>query len=90
MANLKSSEKDVRRTRRRTERNKARATRLWTAIRDVRTASSRDEALAALKRASELLDRAVHKRLIHRRSAARRKSRLAALVSRKFAAVKTA
>jgi len=84
MANLKSSIKDVRRTRRRTERNKARNTRLETAFRAVEAAANREEALAALKVASALLDRAAHKDLIHWRGAARHKSRLAAAVNRKF------
>jgi len=88
MANLKSSKKDVRRTRRRTARNQARDTRIWTAISAVEGAASRDAALAALRTANSLLDRAAHKDLIHQRAAARRKSRLAELVNRKFPADK--
>ena len=88
MANLKSSIKDVRRTSRRTVRNKARDTRLWTAVGAVRGAASRDAALAALKTANAVLDRAAHKDLMHWRTAARQKSRLAAFVNKKFPAAK--
>jgi small subunit ribosomal protein S20 len=88
MANLKSSIKDVRRTTRRTGRNQARNTRLSTAIHAVQSAASRDAALAALKTANGLLDRAAHKDLVHWRTAARHKSRLAEFVNRKFPAAK--
>ena len=88
MANLKSSIKDVRRTARRTGRNQARDTRLRTAIHAVQGAASRDAALAALKTVNGLLDRAAHKDLLHWRTAARHKSRLADLVNRKFPAPK--
>ena len=86
MANLKSSKKDVRRTRRRTERNKARTTRLNTAFHAVAAATTREDAMAALKVANALLDRAAHKNLVHWRAAARHKSRLASAVNRKFPA----
>ena len=88
MANLKSSKKDVRRTERRTKRNKARTTRLDTAFRAVEAAETREKALDAIRIANGLIDRAAHKGLVHWRSAARHKSRIAAAVNRKFPAPK--
>ena len=86
MANLKSSKKDVRRTKRRTARNQAGASRLQTALRAVKTARSREVAEAALVIASSLLDKAAQTGHIHWRNAARQKSRLAQLVRSKFPA----
>ena len=84
MANLKSSIKDVRRTAARTARNQARTTRLTTAVRAVRDAATAEAAVAALREASALLDRAGKANLIHRRTASRQKSRLTLFVNRKF------
>ena len=84
MANLKSSIKDVRRTAARTERNQARVTRLATAVRAVRGATTAEAAGKALREATALLDRAGKANLIHRRTASRQKSRLTLFVNRKF------
>lgn len=84
MANLKSSKKDIRRTRRRTARNQAEMSRILTVVRAVRTATTAESAKKAFEQAVSLLDRAATKNLIHWRSAARRKSRLAAYVGRKL------
>ncbi len=86
MPNLTSSIKDVRRTRRRTVRNQARMSRIETAMRSVRAADSATAAQAAYKEAVTLLDRAAHGNLLHWRTVARQKSRLAALIKRKFPA----
>ncbi len=88
MANLKSSIKDVRRTRTRTARNRAQMTRLRTALRAVRVAATRDAAVTALREASALLDRAGRGNLIHRGNASRHKSRLALFVNAKYPAAK--
>ena len=86
MANLKSSKKDVRRTARRTERNRSQLSRLQTAVREVKTAESRDKAQVALRVACSLLDRAAHSHLVHWRAAARQKARLSLSVNKKFPA----
>lgn len=85
MANLKSSIKDIRRTRRRTARNQASLTRIGTALKAVRSAKSKETADSALLVASSLLDRAAHSKLLHWRKAARQKSHLTQFVNRKFA-----
>lgn len=84
MPNLTSSIKDVRRTKGRTARNQAKASRIETAIRAVRGADSQAAAQTALKEASTLLDRAAHSNLMHWRTVARQKSRLAALINKKY------
>ncbi len=84
MANLKSSIKDVRRTRTRTARNKAVESRLESTLKDVRTATTADAAKSALRTASSQLDKAAGSGLVHWRAAARQKGRLAAWVNRKF------
>lgn len=84
MANLKSSKKDIRRTRRRTIRNQGELSRIMTAVRSARMASTPEAAKKAFEYAASLLDRAAAKRLIHWRTAARRKSRLADYVARKL------
>jgi small subunit ribosomal protein S20 len=84
MANLKSSKKDIRRTRRRTARNLNRRSGLESAVRAVRAATTIEVAKPALAAAFSALDRAAHKDLIHQRTASREKSRLAAFVATKF------
>ena len=84
MANLKSSKKDIRRTRRRTARNLDRRSGLESAVRAVRAATTVEAARTALAAAFSALDRAAHKDLIHERTASREKSRLAAFVAGKF------
>jgi small subunit ribosomal protein S20 len=84
MANLKSSIKDIRRTRRRTARNQASLSRIGTAVKAVRSAKSKEAANAALLRAGSLLDRAAHSGLMHWRKVARQKSNLSRMINRKF------
>ena len=86
MANLKSSIKDIRRTKRRTIFNQARRSRINTAVRAVKDAESKDAAQSALQSAVSLLDRAAQTHLMHWRTAARKKSRLTQLVNKKFTA----
>jgi len=87
MPNLTSSIKDVRRTKRRTVRNQAGTTRIETAMRAVRSADSAAAGQAAMKAAVTLLDRAAHSHLMHWRTVARQKSRMAAMLRKKFAPV---
>jgi len=88
MANLKSSKKDIRRTKRRTTRNQAGRSRHQTALRAVKIARSKEVAEAAFLVASSLLDRAAQTKLVHWRKAARQKSRLAEFIRKKFPATK--
>jgi small subunit ribosomal protein S20 len=82
----KSSEKDVRRTARRRERNVAVISRLRTAIKKVREAKSADEASKAYSAAESLIDKAARRKYIPANTAARSKSRLAVAVNKKKAA----
>ena len=76
MPQIKSAKKRQRQTEARTQRNRIQRSELRTAIRRVRQATSRDEAVKALGRAEVLIDRAVGKNLMHRNAADRHKSRL--------------
>jgi small subunit ribosomal protein S20 len=80
---LKSAKKAMRKTKTANERNRARRSQLRTALKKVRAAQSAKEAEVAYKEATQLLDRAGRKNLIHRNTASRAKSRLAKLVAGK-------
>lgn len=82
MPNVKSAEKRARQSIVRRDRNRRDRTRLRTAIKKVRQASSAETARAALKAAESLLDRSAAKGIVHPNTAARTKSRLHAHVSR--------
>jgi small subunit ribosomal protein S20 len=89
LANLKSSKKDIVRSRRRRLRNSGWKSRLKTEIRKARTGigGGPDEAtVAQVRLATRLLDKAVTKGVIHKRQAARRKSRLASRLAKAQAA----
>ena len=76
---LRSSIKDLRRTARRTARNKAAVAALRTAVKKVRLQIAQRNAAAAqaaLAAATPVLDRAAAKGFIHKNAAARTKSRL--------------
>ena len=79
MANIKSQKKRILQSERARERNKAVRTSLKTAVKRVRTATTDDPAAAQeqLRETMRALDKAASKGIIHRRTAARRKSRLA-------------
>ena len=80
MANLKSSKKDILRSRKNQLRNASCKSQIKTVIRKSRAAVESADAPVAtvlVKDASRLLDKAVSKGVIHKRQAARRKSRLA-------------
>jgi len=75
-----SSRKRVRQNERRRLRNKARRTEIKTQVRkfvDALAAGKTDVAVAELKKAGILLDRAAGRGTVHRNTASRRKSRLA-------------
>ena len=88
MANKRSSKKDLRRTAKRTERNKGTRTALKTYVKKVRTAATAGDAgqvQEALVTAQKMLDKAAQRGIIHKNQAARRKSR-AAKAAKKAAA----
>jgi small subunit ribosomal protein S20 len=84
LPNIKSSVKDVIRSRKRRLRNRSWKSRLKTEVHRAREAiADRTDASAGLtRRASQLLDKAAAKGIIHKRQAARRKSRLARRLAR--------
>ena len=74
MPNIASAKKNMRKTRAATVRNRAQRSALRTAIKKATTAGANAQTkLAAVK----LLDRAARKGLIHKNTAARRKSAIA-------------
>jgi len=79
LANIKSSKKDIVRSRQNRLRNSNWKSRIKTEVRKSRTALAASDAGAAdlVKTASRLLDKAVTKGVIPKGQAARRKSRLA-------------
>ena len=79
MPNIKSAKKRVITSEKRNERKSAQRSALRTSIKKARVAiNSNDEnKAAAVKAASTNLDKAVAKGLIHKNTAARKKSRLA-------------
>lgn len=85
MPNLKSSKKDVRRSQRRRVQNLAVRTALKTHIRKVRVAVEQgdaDKIKAEMIVAQKHLDKALQRGIIHRKQAARRKSRIASLAAK--------
>ncbi len=84
MANTKSAKKAARQTVRRTEANKGRRSRMRSYARKVEeaiAAGDKEAAAAALKEAEPVLARTAQKGLMHRKTAARKVSRLAKRVS---------
>ena len=80
MANIKSQIKRIRTNEIARQRNKSVKSGLRTAIRHFRDAAdsgNRDEALAALRVASQRLDKAASKGVIHANQAANKKSAMA-------------
>lgn len=80
MPNTRSAKRAERVTRRRTEVNKARRSRMKTMVRNVETAiaeGNQEAAAAALKAAEPILMRSAQKGVVHKRAAARKVSRLA-------------
>ena len=83
MANTTSAKKATRKIERRTEVNKARRSRMRTFLRKVEEAiasGSQDDARAALRAAEPEIMRAAQKGVLHKNTASRKVSRLAARV----------
>jgi small subunit ribosomal protein S20 len=82
---ITSSIKDLRRTARRTERNRASKGKLRSNLKQVRGAlagNQAETAAQALTAATPILDRAVAKKILHKNAAARHKSRLTRQLNR--------
>jgi small subunit ribosomal protein S20 len=73
---IKSAKKRLRQTRARTARNRSARSRVRTAVKKLRQATTPEARAAAYREAERLLDQAGRKRLIHPNAAARLKSRL--------------
>ena len=84
MANTSSALKRMRQSERRRVRNRTVRSKVRTAVKTARTSLGTGEARAAVAEAIRTLDKAVTKGVIHRNTAARKKSALA----RKLAAAK--
>ncbi len=83
MANTSSAKKRVRRDERRTEVNRARRSRIRTFVKHVETAiegSDKEAAQAAFAAAEPEIMRGVTKGVLHRNTASRKVSRLAARI----------
>ena len=84
MANHKSAEKRARQNEKKRVRNKAVRTRVKHATKEVRLISaqtSKEDALPKLKAAQSIIDKARKKGVIHKKTAARKISRLTGLVN---------
>ena len=81
---IKSSIKDVRRTKSRTLRNSAEKNRIRTALKAVRASTTADEAAKALRTAMQTLDKAHSHGIMKRNTVSRNVSRLSAFVHKKF------
>jgi small subunit ribosomal protein S20 len=77
MPNIKSAKRRMRLSRVQNARNRAKRSRIRTAMKKVHQADSVDAAAAAMREAQVLLDRAACSRLLHPNTAARMKSGLA-------------
>lgn len=91
MANIKSAQKRIRSSKRRTIRNKVARTRARSAVRDARLAIGAGDASQteqSVRIAASALDKAAEKGIIHKRNAARRKSRLMKAAAKAKAAQK--
>lgn len=79
MANLKSSKKDIIKSRKRRLRNQAVRSAIKTFVKKTRAAieSGDEHAMELLSRTASLVDKAAKRGIIHRNAANRRKSRLA-------------
>lgn len=80
MANTKSAIKEIRVARARHERNQAARSQIKTSVRkaeELLTGADKDATIAGVKAAESALDRAASRGILHPKSAARRKGRLA-------------
>jgi small subunit ribosomal protein S20 len=81
VANIKSQKKRILTNAKATERNKAVRSELKTRVKNAVAAAGTENAESAARLAQKRLDKAVTKGVIHKNTAARRKSRLARRLS---------
>lgn len=85
MANIKSAKKEMRKAARRATSNRSNRSRLHTALKKIRAMLSAKDApgaRSAWPKVMSILDRSVKAGILHHRTAARTKSRLASAVHR--------
>jgi small subunit ribosomal protein S20 len=82
MAHHKSAIKRIKQTRTKKLYNRANRKMLRLAIRGVREATSYDEGMTLLKKAYSVLDKVVAHGVIHKNTAANKKSALSAIIKR--------
>ena len=82
MANHKATQKDVRQSSKRRERNKYQGKTTRNAIRDLRALNSAAEAGKKLQDVSSMIDKLAKKGVIHKNKAANLKSKLAKKVNK--------
>jgi small subunit ribosomal protein S20 len=78
----KSAQKRARQTPKRTEYNKHFKAKIKSAVKNVSAAKKKDDAEKELKKAVTILDRAAVKGIIHKNTAANRKSKLTKAVNK--------
>lgn len=84
MAHTESAKKRIRQAEKRRLRNRHFRSMMKTLIKKVRTASDAESAVQAYREASSLIDKLVARGILHRNTAANKKSRLAKFVNRTF------
>ena len=82
MANHKSAEKRIRANEKKRVRNRYQHKSTRTAIKKLKTATSKDEATALLKEVSAMIDKLAKKNIIHWKKAANQKSKLSKMVNK--------
>lgn len=78
----KSAQKRARQTPKRTEYNKHFKAKIKSAVKNVTSAKTKDEAEKQLKKATSVLDRAATKGILHKNTAANKKSKLTKSVNK--------
>jgi small subunit ribosomal protein S20 len=78
----KSAQKRARQTPKRTEYNKHYKAKIKSAVKNVTAAKKKDEAEKQLKKAVSVLDRAATKGILHKNTAANKKSKLTKAVNK--------
>jgi len=81
MANYASSVRRIRRSEKSRQRNRHYMSMMKTAIKDVLSSKTKEDAEKLLPHTSSLLDKLASKRIIHRNKAANQKSRLTIFVN---------
>lgn len=88
MANLRASKRDIKKTKRNTERNKRFKTELKSVQKNAKKSITEksDNVELSVKHATSRIDSAVSKGIIHKNTAARKKSRIMAQLNKSKAA----